>query len=503
MKEILTCEQMKNLDAYTIEKMQLPSCVLMERAALCMTEELERVLHDKERVLVVCGSGNNGGDGMAVARMLFLHGIPAEIYFVGKEESMTRETARQQRIAAAYQVPTVMNPQWDEYTTIVDAIFGVGLTRPVEGRYAEIIRKMNAAQAYRAAVDIPSGINGDNGRRMGTAFRADMTVTFAYRKRGLCFYPGRMYAGKIVVADIGIYAHKELPMAARHLESKDLSLLPRRSPGGNKGTFGKVLVVGGCAGMCGAAFLSAAAALRAGAGMVQIQTVEENRMPLQILLPEAMVSCKLEAKENQRLLDWCDVLVIGPGLGAGGESSERALWFLENAGRAGKPVVLDADGLNHLAANPRWETYLNENVIVTPHMGEMHRLCGRDIEDIRYAAAETAQAYAVRTKAVCVLKDACTVVADAWGRLYLNLSGNAGMATAGSGDVLSGILAAVLCMYLQETERPNLSEQAALGVYLHGLCGDAAAQRLGVRSMTAGDIIDALPEVLKETEQLF
>ncbi|MDC7288765.1 bifunctional ADP-dependent NAD(P)H-hydrate dehydratase/NAD(P)H-hydrate epimerase [Blautia schinkii] len=498
MKEIVTCSQMKALDARTIEEMGVPSCVLMERAALKVVEALLPCFKEEERVLVVCGSGNNGGDGIAVARLLHLQGIRAEIYFLGKEERMTAEAARQWKIAENYQVPRVNNPGWDEYTTIVDAIFGVGLARPVEGRYAQIIREMNGATAFKAAVDIPSGVDGDSGLELGIAFRADLTVTFAFRKRGLCFYPGRMYGGRIVVADIGIYAPHDLTAHTRHLEKEDLALLPKRVPYGNKGTFGKVLLVAGSEGMCGAAFLSACAALKAGAGMVRIQTVEENRVPLQTLLPEAMVSCCFEEVENEKMLDWCDVLVIGPGLGVSGKSRERAQWFLTHASETGKPVILDADGLNLLALHEAWKRYLNENVILTPHIGEMSRLCEKKIGEIQGSMVETAAAYSEETRAVCVLKDACTVVADAAGDIYLNISGNAGMATAGSGDVLSGILAAVCCMYLQQGEQsPSAGKKAALGVFLHGICGDLAADKIGIQGMTARDIIRCLPEALR------
>lgn len=495
MKEIVTCSQMKELDRKTICEKGIPSCVLMERAALKTAEEIEKLLEGQERVLVVCGSGNNGGDGIAIARLLHLKGIRAEIFLAGRPEKMTEETALQWKIAGSYRVPQVNNPKWDEYTTIVDAIFGVGLARPVEGSYARIIREMNAAKAKKVAVDIPSGIDGDNGQILGIAFRADLTVTFAYRKRGQCFYPGRLYAGKTVVADIGIYGCAQEACHTWHMEPSDRNLLPGRTPDGNKGTFGKVLLAAGSQGMCGAAYFSAAAALKAGAGMVQIQTTQENRVPLQVLLPEAMVSVLCEEREYERLYQWCDVLVIGPGLGTSKESESRAKWFLSRAYQDKKPVVLDADGLNLLALHPSWKEYLGSHVTVTPHVGEMSRLCGKKISEIKAAMAETAASYAKETGTVCVLKDACTVTADEKGELYLNLSGNAGMATAGSGDVLSGILAAVHCRYLACEERPGGAKAAALGVWLHGACGDIAAKCHGMESMTARDIICALPQV--------
>ena len=499
MREIVTAVEMKELDHNTIQKAGISSPVLMERAALKTVEEIVQRLKnkEKEKILVVCGTGNNGGDGLAIARLLQLRGVRTWYYIAGKEEKMTAETAGQLKTAEYYQVPRVHNLDPDEYTTIVDAIFGVGLSRPVEGKYAELISTMNRASAYKVAVDIPSGIDSDTGFEKGIAFRADLTVTFAFRKRGLCFYPGRMYGGEIVVTDIGIYSIPGKKICMHHLEREDLKMLPERVPYGNKGTFGKVLLIAGSEGMCGAAYLSAAAALKSSAGMVRIQTVEANRIPLQTLLPEAMITCDFDEKKNQAMLDWCDVLVIGPGLGMSGESRERVQWFLSHAAWCGKPVILDADGLNLLAMHEEWKKYLGGQVILTPHLGEMSRLTGKSIGEIRENLAETASLYAEETHTVCVLKDACTVVASEKGKKYLNMSGNAGMATAGSGDVLSGVLAGVLCMFLAAEKKPAYSQMAALGVLIHGLAGDMAAENVGERGMTARDIIRFLPEVLK------
>ena len=513
MKKVVTCSQMKLLDHETIHSMHVPSLVLMERAALAVRDEIVKYLLGKnpdgswqhERVLAVCGSGNNGGDGIAIARLLHLSGIHTEIFLAGNPDKMTEETRRQWEIAASYQVPVTNNPVWSEYTVIADGIFGVGLSREIAGKYREIIDCMNQAEACKVAVDIPSGIHGDTGAILGVAFKADMTVTFAYRKRGLCLYPGRMYAGKVVTADIGIYDRDPKGIqiaekAACHMEQTDLAELPLRAPWGNKGTFGKVLLIAGSPGMCGAACLSASAALHGGAGMVKIQTVEENRVPLQTLLPEAMVTCEFNEEANQKNLSWCDVLVIGPGLGTDGVGRERMLWFLKNGAAAKKPVVIDADGLNLLAEHPEWQEFINENTILTPHMGEMSRLTGSSISHLKEDPAAAAFEFADRSGGACVLKDACTVIADQEEHLYFNLSGNSGMATAGSGDVLSGITAAVLCMYHSQEEKPPVSYQAAMAVYIHGRCGDFALRKKGTHGMTAQDLIEALPEILKLSE---
>lgn len=494
---------MKELDAAAIKEMGMPSLVLMERAALKTSEEIINgfpLNKEKEHVLVVCGRGNNGGDGIAIARLLHLQGIRTDCYLAMGAEAMTKETRQQYETAVNYQVPMVHNPEWDEYTTIVDAIFGVGLSRTVEGRCGEIIRCMNQADAWKVAVDIPSGVDSDTGRELGIAFRADLTVTFAYRKQGLCFYPGRMFAGRVVIGDIGIYGAEQADDRTCYLEWGDLRLLPERVPFGNKGTFGKVLVVAGTEGMCGAAFFSAAAALACGAGMVKIQTVEENRIPLLTLLPETMVTCEFTEESNRKCLDWCDVLIIGPGLGLSGKSRARAEWFLHNAAKTQKPVILDADGLNLLAMYPEWKSYLSERVTITPHLGEMGRLLREDISRIQPRMIEKSREFARETDAVCVLKDACTVIADKNGRTYLNLTGNPGMATAGSGDVLCGVLAAIHCMYLKE-EKPDYGLRAALGVYLHGKSGDLAAKEIGQRGMTARDIIRMMPGMLQRIEK--
>lgn len=506
MKYLVDCEQMKAIDAYTIREMEIPSSVLMERAALSVVEVIEKNISSKDKILVVCGSGNNGGDGIAVARILHLHGFCADVFLAGKKEKMTQETMLQYKIAKNYGITFVHTIQWSEYTVIVDAIFGVGLKREIQGVYREWIEKMNQVEALKIAVDLPSGIHGDNGSVLGVAFQADVTVTFAYRKRGLCFYPGRMYAGKIITADIGIYSESD--SLVKCLEKEDLAWIQKRVPYGNKGTFGKVLLVAGSEGMCGAAFFAASAALAAGCGMVKVITAKENRIPLQTLLPEAMISCDFSEEENAKNLNWCDTLVIGPGIGTSKEAVEHAEWFLSHAKEAEKPVILDADGLNLLSMNPHWRQILPMKLVLTPHLGEMSRLNGKPIKEIQENLIETAVACAKEFQAVCVLKDACTVTADFHGTIFMNLSGNAGMATAGSGDVLAGILGAICCMPQAENQKAQSFEtvqyifcqRMALGVFLHGRSGDYAAAEKGMHSMKARDIMEHIKDALRGKE---
>ena len=529
MRRIVNGPEMKALDRYTIDRMGVPSCVLMERAALAVVDEMERHFADtkqNERILCVCGGGNNGGDGVAIARILHLHGYAAEIYMMGNPDHRTEETRRQLEIAGNYQVPLVNNLELKEYTTIVDAIFGVGLDRAVEGRYRDVLSAMNQASAWKVAVDLPSGVSSSTGEELGIAFHADLTVTFAFGKTGLCLYPGKLFAGRVVTADVGIYENPELLPEKCVLEKKDLRKIPKRIANGNKGTFGKVLVVAGSKGMCGAAYLCAEGAFAAGAGMVKILTDEENRIPLQTLLPEAMFADDSGGEDTWAdAAHWCDVIVIGPGLGQSEKSAQKTEAFLSFAQKMGKPVILDADGLNLLSKNPKWKKYFyGSQVICTPHLGEMSRLSEEfmsrkpessrplsekqasrlSIPEIQKDLIGTAAKFAMQNGVVCVLKDASTVITGPEEDFcWINQSGNPGMATAGSGDVLSGILSGVLCAFLSEHDgRVKLAEMAALGVFLHGLAGDRAAQDKGTYGMKAGDIAKAAAKVLRERENM-
>lgn len=495
LKTVLTGSQMKNRDRDTMEKKKMPSCVLMERAALATAEEIRKRLSREDKILAVCGGGNNGGDGIAVARILYLWGYASSVYFCGNPEKMTDETKSQMEIARNYQVPIVNNPQWDEYTTIVDAIFGIGLVRCVEGRYADIIHKINACKAWVAAVDIPSGVCADTGKILGCAVQADLTVTFGFWKRGLLLYPGAAAAKETVVKDIGIYEERAEEETVYLIEEKDFNKMPARDPQGNKGTFGKVLIAAGSDHMAGAAYLSAKACMKMGVGMVKIHTSPTNRIILQTLLPEALFSSAESETEQEEVLekelDWCDTVIAGPGIGTGKKSENMMGYLLKNCR---KPMVMDADALNLLSVHPEWKQYLKPSCILTPHMGEMSRLVGREICDLKENVIEEARDYAVKNHTNCVLKDARTVIGTSKGETFLNANGNSGMATAGSGDVLSGIIGGLLGLGIP-------SERAAvLGPWIHGLAGDKAAARMGEYSMMASDIIDELPKILSGKE---
>ena len=494
MKTILSGTLMKELDRHTIEDIGIPSCVLMERAAFSAAEEIRRRFSPKKKILAVCGTGNNGGDGVAAARILYGMGYDAGVLLLGDPEHRTEETARQIMIAEKMGVPFAAEADFCAYDVIIDAIFGIGLTRGIEGNYAEVIGKINDSPAFVVSIDIPSGIHADTGQILGTAVCADLTVCIAFLKAGECLYPGRLYCGETRVCDIGVYDPEE--KAAWHtMEEEDLLFLTKREAWGNKTTFGKIGVAGGSPGMCGAAVLSALGAFKAGAGMLSLLVAEENRQAVNCLLPEAMTRTGESEEELEAFVDWCDGFVIGPGLGRGERGERLMKILLPMLHASGKPFVLDADAISLLAAHPEWKQYLSEKTVLTPHPGEMSRLCGLPVSSIQEDPVGNAARQASSWGCIIVQKDACTVTAGPDGSVWLNRSGNDGMATAGSGDVLSGICAALL---YRNADPGETAAAAAGAVLLHGLGGDLAAEKYGRHGMTARNISEGAAEKLKE-----
>ena len=462
-----------------------------------MQEIVKRYPDPATKVLVVCGSGNNGGDGVAVARLLYLKGYNVTIYFAGNREKATEETKRQMFIAEQYGVEISDEYPKDIVNVIVDALFGIGLSREVTGKYAEIVRKMTEQDGYKVAVDIASGISADTGAVMGMAFAADLTVTFGFIKAGQLLYPGAEYTGELKVADIGIDEQSlyEIKPELKVLETSDLNRLPRRVNRSNKGSYGKLLILAGSKQMAGAAVFAAKAAYRMGCGLVRVATVEENRIILQEQVPEAVLAVYnngtdvVEFVETQ--LHWADAVVAGPGISQS-DLSERMLYELLK--RIQVPCLCDADALNLLSKHPDWWKLVQSPLVITPHLGEMARLTGRPITGIRDRLVQTAQELAMEHQITVVLKDARTITAQPDGQSYINVSGNHGMATAGAGDVLSGVVGTLLAQKL------DMHLAAALGVFIHGLAGDAAAERVGHCAMMASDIVDGLMDVLRKQE---
>jgi len=509
MKISVTGGQMKQIDSDTIQRIGIPSLVLMERAALAVADAVtEHMGRRRPSVLCVCGAGNNGADGIAVGRILQGRGCAVAVCLVGNRTHETEENRLQRQIAERLEIPLLDAEELlateGGYDVIVDAVFGVGLGREITGSYRsciEHLQKLAARGAWVVAVDIPSGIHADTGAVMGVALPAAVTVTFGWAKTGHLHYPGRSFCGEVRVADIGFseVSLARVGLDCRSLEREDLKRLPPRRADGNKGTFGKLLVIAGSRGMCGAAYLSALAAYRTSVGLVKVLTVPENRAVLQTQLPEAIVAEYDPARldEGNGLIeqhcDWADAVVLGPGLGRESYVETLVERVLEHAY---VPVVLDADGLNTVAQAPHLTRYFTENVILTPHIGEMSRLTGMTAAEIKENAVETARQYAARTGADCVLKDAATVIADKDGGTYINTSGCSAMAKGGSGDVLTGVLGALLA---QSAENGlDCAEVAAFAVYLHGCAGERAAGRRGDVGVLAHELAEEVPLVLKD-----
>ncbi len=502
MKYIVDGKEMKQIDTYTIQKIGIESLVLMERAALETIKVIKKIVGKQDKILVVCGTGNNGGDGIAIGRILYEKGCHVQILCLGNIEKQTVETKRQYEIAKRISVSVKTDwkeIQWNSYDFIVDAIFGIGLAREVSGEYAKVIELINQSRAKVAAVDIPSGIHAGTGEVMGIAIRADLTVTFGYQKLGLVFYPGREYAGRVKVADIGFpqIAMKQCRPKSFYFTERDLEKLPMRKRDGNKGTFGKILVIAGTKNISGAAYFAAKAAYRTGAGLVKVFTVQENRNILQTLLPEALFQdydIENYGEQTEEVLfenlKWADAVVIGPGMGLHKVSEQILKFVLKHAESS---IVLDADAIHLLKKTEQWnKKEFVTPVIITPHLKEMSVLTDKSVREIKKELIDTAQKQAEQNKNLfVVLKDAVTVVSNGTEH-YVNLSGNNGMATGGSGDVLTGIIAALLA----QGNKPFTA--ASLGVYIHGLSGDISSNEKGYYGVVADDLIDHIPKVLKQ-----
>ena len=480
--------QMKAADQYTIQKLGVPSLELMEHAAQACVQVLEDEKVDLSHVCVVCGSGNNGGDGFAIARILQNNRYSVETFCVGNPEHYTEETQEQMhRLQECGGKITYGMPQEDSYSVIIDAVFGVGLSRKVEGRYRQVIEQMNRMRGTKFAVDIPSGLSATTGCILGCAFKADYTVTFQLKKIGLELSQGRTMAGRVIVPDIGISTDsicedQEIVRTA----GKDIyrKMLPDRPEDSNKGTYGRLLVIAGSKGMAGAAYLNAHAAYMTGAGLVRIYTSSDNREILQTLLPEAIITTYEEYNKEEllSLLTWADGVCIGSGLGMS-RLSEKILKTVIEYVKV--PCLIDADGLNLLAEN---KNYLNQmaerRFVITPHMKEMSRLTGTPVEELKADRIQILKDFISRYRITCVLKDSRTLIASEEKGIRMNLTGNSAMAKAGSGDVLAGVISGWM---VQEKEAEDAAE---LGTYIHGLSGDLAKFEKGVYSVMARDLIE-------------
>lgn len=507
MLPVLTAEEMRRLDRRAIDTLGIPGSTLMENAGRGAADEIVRLLPRGGRglrVAVVCGKGGNGGDGFVVARRLKQRGARVAVWLAARPDEVGGDAAA--KLAALRRAglrPVTVEDERSltqalgDADVVVDALLGTGARGAPGGVIAGAIAAINASGRRVVSLDIPSGLPADGGPPEGEAVHADVTTTFAALKRGLVTGAGLDWAGRVVVVDIGIPAAEVgRGITTFVLEAADVARhLPRRSPSAHKGTYGKLLIVAGSVGKTGAAALAARAAMRAGAGLVTVATPASQQPIVAMLVLEAMTepvpetaarSISSKARETlDRLAEARDAVAAGPGLGLDDDTQALAR---ELARSLRRPLVLDADALTALAGHLDVLRGAPKPRCLTPHAGELARMLGRSIADVERDRIETARAFATAHGVYLVLKGAGTVIAEPGGAVYVNPTGNPGMASGGTGDVLTGIIGAFLARGLE----PGTAVKT--GVYLHGRAGDVAAGRVGEEALIASDVIAALPD---------
>lgn len=502
MEYIAGSSESRAIDRFTIEHTGIPSLVLMERASLAVSEHVMQAAgkdHDAP-ICCVCGSGNNGGDGMACARILLARGYHVTLYFAGRREKLSHDAGVQMSIAEKIGVPVVTEHDLTGDAIIVDALFGTGLSRNIEGHYADVIQQINKAHEGGStviAVDIASGVNTDTGQIMGCAVQADETVTFGYRKAGMLLYPGCRFSGRITAAEIGFdpNALKTIKMPYYTYNDEDLNRLPPRRADSNKGTYGRVLVIAGSRNMAGAACFSAAAAYAAGCGLAIVFTPECNRNILQISVPEAVLKTYEEDTADfgrtdlPQLLKSSTAVIIGPGLGMSDAARSLVRYTVSHCR---KPMVIDADALNIIADEPDILQSDHAEAVITPHKKELSRLTRYNIQYLNENLNDICEEFSRQNGVICIAKDARTMIYAGAGSVYINTSGCNGMSVGGSGDVLTGIIGGLTAQGL------SLQAASELGVFLHGRAGEEAAREKTSYAMTASDIIQSIPSVLSK-----
>jgi len=489
--KILSSKQVRELDAYTIAQTPIDSIDLMERACRAFMTWFVGQFGNDAPIAVFCGTGNNGGDGLGIARMLHEHGYRVTCWIIKATMPVTPDfTTNLERAQSAgvtlFEVTTPHDDLLPECDVVIDALFGSGLSRPAQGLYAWAIEEMNRTKCQRVAIDIPSGLMADV-PSSGAIVRADYTLSFQLPKLAFLLPHSAEFVGEWVLADIGLHREfiRNAPSSLHYTREKEMrrALRPRHRFD-HKGTHGHALLIAGSLGKMGAAVLASRAALRAGVGLLTTHLPSGGNVVLQTSVPEAMVSLDRneEIFSSPPALEDYAAIGIGPGLGRSNEPSRAFEFVLKHYHR---PMVIDADALNILSERKEWLTLIPEGSVLTPHPKEFERLAGPSADD--FARLESLRTLAAKTRCVVLLKGAYTAVADPDGNIYFNSTGNPGMATGGTGDVLTGIITGLLA------QRYAPLEAARLGVYLHGLAGDLARIEMGVHGMMASDLVNFLP----------
>lgn len=488
--KILSADQIRETDAYTIRHEPIASIDLMERAAASFTAWLVGSFSVDKSIVIVCGRGNNGGDGLAVARMLIDKGWDVKVYVIGAGEGSEDFRINYERLSRDIDIQHIEEtkkiPVFDD-DILIDAIFGSGLTRPTKGIFAEVIQRMNNSGALKIAIDIASGLYCDQTSAGNTAFQPDFTVAFQLLKLAMLLPENDINVGEFAMVDIGLdkeFIKREVTQYLYLTEEFIKPLIHHRSKHSHKGTFGKAAIFTGSYGKMGASVLAANGYLRGGGGLLTVMAPHCGYPVLQTAVPEAMFeSTGVDYFENvPAKLDDYDAIGFGPGLGTSKETQKSVRRLLE---MYNKPMVIDADGLNILSENPELLEIIPAKSILTPHPKEFERLAGKSKND--FTRLRKIQAFAERWNCYLVLKGANTAIATPEGKIYFNSTGNPGMATGGAGDVLTGVITSLLA------QGQSPFHAAILGVYLHGLAGDLAKEKVGEVSLIASDITDFLP----------
>ena len=513
--KVVTAAEMRQIDQDTIEGIGIPGIVLMETAGSAIVRAIEQHYPRCQRIGILVGKGNNGGDGIVIARQLAHAGRDVHLFLVSPPDSFTGEAAINLQIAKNLGLPiaaTLTDAEFKSNANIancellVDAILGTGLRGTVRDPIAPVINTINDLATPILSVDLPSGLDADTGIPLGTCVRADTTITIGLPKRGLLVHPGAELAGKLEVVDIGF---PEQVVDAQGIKvnwtttAQASQWVPPRPPASHKGTYGRVLVVAGSTGMTGAAALASEAALRTGAGLVTLATPKHLNPILESLLPEVMTlplpetdAGSLSVSATSTILEFAEktksVLAIGPGLSQHPDTVALVHQLVrENREQGlGRRLIIDADGLNALSQVPEVISLLDREAILTPHPGEMARLTNTPVSILEKDRIRTAQQFASDSGVTLVFKGAPTVTGFPNGDVWINSTGNPGMATGGMGDVLTGIIAGLMAQGIS-SERA-----AALGVYIHGLAADRVAETLGMHGLLASDVLKAVPAAI-------
>ncbi len=503
--KILSANQLKDMDAYTVEHEPIPYIDLMERASKALTAEITQRWQKNTPVKIFAGPGNNGGDALAVARMLSNEGYDVQAFLFNTSDSLSE--CCDQNKHRLVQLPAVKftevtqqftPPKLEEGELVIDGLFGTGISRPLNGGFASVVKYINASASTVVSIDVPSGLMCEDNTYnvMNHIVKADYTFTFQNPKLAFFFAEMEQYVGKWKVLDIGVKdPETEVSQTPYYLTERDeiACLLKDRSRFVHKGSVGHASLVAGKKGMAGAAILASRACLRSGVGKVTVRTPEQNLQIMQTAVPEAVIDTDVDPNVFSQSFDATefDAIAIGPGIGT---ESYTVQAFIEQVSSSKCPMVLDADALNILGSHRGWIMQLPRKCVLTPHKKELFGLISSTRNS--YEELERTRELCARQQLYIVIKGAYSAVVTPEGNVYFNTTGNPGMATAGSGDVLTGIILALLAQgYAQEAA-------VRLGVYLHGLAGDLAAEEYGYESLIASDLVEFLPKAFRALRQV-